>query len=156
MGYRQWLQQWAFYNTRKFRFTMKRLHSGWLCSKKILNSWQRLPWHRVPATCHKFYLYTFTWQSHWCMHACPLGSETLRDWVWSNMWATGLFFLGVNHRCCANRIDRTWSRAWLFDVSKKGKPVNRNWTLFPLLLFKTILWRISYPMLGCSLKFGSS
>ena len=31
MGYRQWLQQWALYNTRKFKFTMKRLHSRWPC-----------------------------------------------------------------------------------------------------------------------------
>ena len=29
MGYRQWLHQWTFYNTRKFKFTMKRLHSKW-------------------------------------------------------------------------------------------------------------------------------
>ena len=31
MVYRQWLQQWAVYITRKFKFTMKWLHSGWLC-----------------------------------------------------------------------------------------------------------------------------
>ena len=31
MGYRKWLQQWAFFYTRKFKFTMKMLHSGWLC-----------------------------------------------------------------------------------------------------------------------------
>jgi len=31
MGYRQWLQQCALYNTRKFKFTLKRLYSRWLC-----------------------------------------------------------------------------------------------------------------------------
>ena len=31
MGYRQWLQQWALYNTRKFKFTLKRIYSRWLC-----------------------------------------------------------------------------------------------------------------------------
>ena len=31
MGYRQWLQQWGFFYTRKFKFTMKMLHFGWLC-----------------------------------------------------------------------------------------------------------------------------
>jgi len=33
-------------------------------SGKILNSRQYPPWRRVPATCHKFNLYIFTWQGH--------------------------------------------------------------------------------------------
>ena len=34
---------------------------GFAFLEKILNSWQYPPWCRVPANCHKFYLYTFTW-----------------------------------------------------------------------------------------------
>ena len=37
---------------------------GFAFLEKILNFWQCSPWRGVPDTCHKFYLYIFTWKSH--------------------------------------------------------------------------------------------
>ena len=42
----------------------------------------------------------------------------------------GCFSLGVNHMCYVNRMDETWSKAQLFNTSKKGKPGNVNWILY--------------------------
>ena len=80
-----------------------------------------------------------------CMHAL-VGLETLSDWVWSNVYATDCFSLGVNHRFCVNRMDRTWSRAQLFDASKRAN-LQMEIGHFPLDSF----WKQSYegyPTLG--------
>ena len=61
MGYRQWPQQWAFYNTWKFKFTMKSfILDGFAFLGKIFNSGHCPHWCVVLATCLKFYLCTFT------------------------------------------------------------------------------------------------
>ena len=80
-----------------------------------------------------------------CMHALydwkPLG--TGYDLICEQR---GCFSLGVNHICYVNRMDRTWNRAQLFDVSKNGKPANETGH-FPLDSF----WKQSYegyPTLG--------
>ena len=65
------------------------------------------------------------------MYACmpQQGWKPLRIWydLMCKQW--GCFSLGFNHRCYVNRMDRTYSRAQLFDASKKGKPAKRNQTL---------------------------
>ena len=80
MGYRQWLQQWAFYNTRKFKFTMKSfILDSLVFSRKNLDSWQCPPWGEILTTCHKFYCtHLHDKAISVCMHAL-VGLETLRD-----------------------------------------------------------------------------
>ena len=133
MGYIKWLQQWALYNTRKFKFTMKRLHFGWPCllgeDLELLAIFSsEYSSNQLPQI-----LFIHIYMTEPLVYACmpfqgwkPLG--TVYDLMCKQR---GCFSLGVNHRCCVKRMDRTQSRAQLFDVSKMGKLANRNQTLSP-------------------------
>ena len=113
MGYRQCLHQCAFYNTRKFKFTMKRLHSEWsylsrenlelLAMSSLAQSFSYLPQ----------ILSVHIYMTKPLVYACmpfqgqkPLGTEY--DLMHKQH---DCFSLGVNHKCCINRMDKTWSRA---------------------------------------------
>ena len=112
-GCRQWLQQWAFYNTRKFKFGMKRIHFGWSClleenlellaMSSLVRSSSYLPQ----------ILSVHIYMTKPLVYACmpfqgqkPLGTEY--DLMHKQH---DCFSLGVNHKCCINRMDKTWSRA---------------------------------------------
>ena len=129
MGYIQWPQQQAFYNTRKFKFTTC---GGFVLDRPCL----------LGQDLELLAMFSLVWSSgylpqilsvHFYMteplvYACmPLQGWKLLGIGYDLMCKQrGCFSLGVNHRCCVNRVGRTWSRAQLFDVSKKGKPTNRN------------------------------
>jgi len=83
MGYKQWLQQWAFHNTRKFKFTMKRLRSRWPCllGKDLgllaMSSLVRSSSYLSQILSIHIYM---TEPFSVCMHDL-VGLETLGDWV---------------------------------------------------------------------------
>ena len=121
MGYKQWLQQWVFYNTRKFKFTMKRLHSGWPCLLR-----EDLEFLELSSLVRSFgylpqILFVHIYMIEPLVYACkPLqGWKSLGigyDLIYKQR---GCFSPRINHRCCVNRMDRTQSRAQLFDTSKR-------------------------------------
>ena len=117
MGYIQWLQQRAFSNTRKFKFTMKWFHSGWPCLLR-----EDLGFLAMPSLVRSFgylpqILFVHVYMTEPLVYSCmPLqGLKPLRIRYDLMCKQRGYFSLGVNHRYCVNRIDKTWSRAQLFD-----------------------------------------
>ena len=82
MGCRKWLQQWAFYSTRKFEFTVKSfILESLTILGKILNSWQCLPWAKFRLLATNFICtHLHDGAISVCIHAL-LGLETLRDSV---------------------------------------------------------------------------
>ena len=101
---------------------MKRLHSEWLCllgedpELLAMSSFMRSSSY-LPQI-----VFVHIYMTKPLVYACiPL-------WGWKPLGIgydimckqRGCFSLGVNHRCCVNKMDRTWSGAKLFDASKKA------------------------------------
>ena len=87
LGFIQWPQNWAFYNTKKFKF---KKYIGFivdglafldfLAMSSLMRSSSYLP----PILF--VHIYMMEPLVHACMHAL-VGLETLKVWVWSNVQA---------------------------------------------------------------------
>ena len=95
LGYIQRLQHWAFYNTKKFKFTNCRC---FILDRPRLHEEKLELFGNVLLDAESWLLLTNFICTHLhdgaisvCMHAL-VGLETLRDWVLSNVQAMGLLF----------------------------------------------------------------
>ena len=133
LGYIQRLQHWAFYNTKKFKFTnyegfildRPRLHGEEL-ELLAMSSLIRSPNYLPQILSVHIYMTTPL------VYACPCRVGNRQGFGYNlNCKQWSCISLGVDYECYVSRMDRNQSRAQIFNASKKGRPTNGNWTLSP-------------------------